>query len=218
MRQPVPCRIDDAAMQHNASSGAGRDRGRASPRRAVQHRRLAGQCGRQPAMQTQRTQAGGAQAGGVERRRSSSFGRDRRRPLHPRGREADEGHAAAEFSQRRQPARQFAGGQVMQHVAADQQVGGRAGAQVFEVGEGRVVQVAAAARGRSHTRWRRSRCRPASGRSFSNGARQRAPQPMSRTLRIGRSRWYSAVATASATARASRAAPPMPPRRYQRSK
>ena len=55
--------------------------------------------------------------------------------------------------------------------------------------------------------------------SLSSGARQApSPQPMSRTLRSGRSRWYSAVATASATLRASRAASPMPPRRYQRSK
>ena len=41
---------------------------------------------------------------------------------------------------------------------------------------------------------------------------------LERPVRTGRSRWYSAVATASATLRASRRAPPMPPRRYQRSK
>src|SRR5690606_2667048 len=56
-------------------------------------------------------------------------------------------------------------------------------------------------------------------RSFSSGARQApSPQPMSSTDRIGRSSQYSAVATASATLRASRRAPPMPPPRYQRSK
>ena len=75
--------------------------------------------------------------------------------------------AAAQLGERRESAIEFAHRQVMQHVAADQQVGGRAGTQAFEVGEARQVQ---------------------------------------------------AAATANATLRASRAAPPIPPLRYQRSK
>ena len=72
---------------------------------------------------------------------------------------------------------------------------------------------------RSRTRCRRTRDSARSGRSLRNGARHApSPAPMSSTVRIGRSRWYSAVATASATLRASRARSPMPPRRYQRSK
>ena len=54
----------------------------------------------------------------------------------------DERHPPAQLSQRRQAAVQFARVEVMQHVAAYQQVYGGAGAQVLEVTEARQVQVA----------------------------------------------------------------------------
>ena len=54
----------------------------------------------------------------------------------------EEGHAAAQFRQCRQAAVEFARRQVMQHVAADQQVDRRARAQEFEVAEARKMQVA----------------------------------------------------------------------------
>ena len=52
---------------------------------------------------------------------------------------------AAEFRQPGQPAVQFARVEIVQDVAADQQVHGRAGAQLREVAEARQVQVATAA-------------------------------------------------------------------------
>src|SRR3546814_16748381 len=57
----------------------------------------------------------------------------------------EEGDTAAQFGQSRQAAVEFARGQVVQHVAAHQQVDRRAGPQLREVGEAREVQVAVAA-------------------------------------------------------------------------
>src|SRR4051794_14932448 len=53
-----------------------------------------------------------------------------------------ESHAAAQFRQARQAALQLARRQVMQHIRADQQVDRRAGAQLGEIAETGVVQVA----------------------------------------------------------------------------
>src|SRR3546814_3713408 len=64
----------------------------------------------------------------------------------------EEGDTAAQFGQSRQAAVEFARGQVVQHVAAHQQVDRRAGPQLREVGEAREVQVAVAAvRSEEHT-------------------------------------------------------------------
>ena len=103
------------------------------------------QSGSQPAMRTHRAQALGHEAALVPGCRTR-LEADMVAFKLVLGSEAfQEGHAATQFGQARQAALQFARRQVVQHVRTDQQVHGRTRAQLGEVAEVRVVQVAARA-------------------------------------------------------------------------